>query len=117
MGREERLLGYFRRLTQLGQAQTGRGTGKKNRPGDIQGAIQKYGIPGHAHAGRGPAGRACPQKVTRKGIMVNGREYWDEELELRYLGCKVNVVVTPDGIRVEDMDNGSVIATFTCGCP
>lgn len=52
-----------------------------------------------------------PQKVTRKGIKVDGQEYWNSELELRFLGREVNVEFTPCEILVKDIA-GEIITTF-----
>lgn len=52
------------------------------------------------------------QTVTRRGIKLNGQEYWDDDLLLGFLNRKVNVVITSCKILVEDM-SGEIITTFT----
>ena len=52
------------------------------------------------------------QQVTRRGIRVNGKEYWNDDLILKYYGQVVKVIIFPEKIRVEDMNKKEII-TFT----
>ena len=49
------------------------------------------------------------QKVTRRGIKVNGKEYWNDDLILKYYGQVVKVIIFPEKIRVEDMNMKEII--------
>ena len=102
MGKKERLAEYWRRLRSICH--------KADMASEV--AIQKYGIPNKSHVAKEIPVQSTFQKVTRRGIKVNGREYWDDDLLLGYFGKMVNVVIALGEIRVEDADK-KMITTFT----
>lgn len=53
------------------------------------------------------------QKITRRGIKVHGKEYWDATMVLFHMGEKVNVEIDEGIIRVFNQD-GLPITTFEC---
>lgn len=115
MGRKERLAEYWRKLKGMyHRADTASESGVYLDPAAdrCEAAIQKYGVPNKIYVDTGISVQSTFQRVTRRGIKVNEKEYLDDDLIFRYLGRTVNVVVAPDVIRVEDMDK-KVITTFT----
>jgi len=55
--------------------------------------------------------KTITQKVTRRGITVDGTEYWEDEMVLFHFGEKVNVEIDEQNITVKRLD-GTSIATF-----
>ena len=53
----------------------------------------------------------CMQKVTRRGIKAEGKEYWSIELMARFLGKRVKVEIGETSISVSE-PNGNPICTF-----
>ncbi|MCD7812108.1 MAG: hypothetical protein LUG91_09735 [Ruminococcus sp.] len=51
------------------------------------------------------------QKVTRRGVKVDGKWFWDDDLVLMHLGKTVNVTTNDTEVRIENL-SGEVIATF-----
>ena len=93
MGREKRLMEYFQRIESMYRRTNAE---SKEDASSVSNVQIKRSI----------------QSVTRRGIKVDGKEYWNNDLILGYLGRKVNVVIVPGKIRVEDM-NQKIITTFT----
>lgn len=51
------------------------------------------------------------QKVTRRGVRVCGKEYWNDDLMIRFLGAEVKVEIGKAVISVSEL-NGNPICTF-----
>lgn len=49
--------------------------------------------------------------VTRRGIVIQGREYWNDDLVIRFLGLKVKVEIGATIVNVSELD-GTPICTF-----
>ena len=49
--------------------------------------------------------------VTRRGIVIQGREYWNDDLVIRFLGLKVKVEIGATVVNVSELD-GTPICTF-----
>ncbi|MEY8355228.1 Mu transposase C-terminal domain-containing protein [Lachnospiraceae bacterium 54-53] len=55
--------------------------------------------------------KTVQQKVSRYGITINGKHYWNEDLIMKYHGKMVKVAILESSINVFELE-GNLIATF-----